>query len=143
MIFFFSLIISILYYLGAMQWFVMKLGWILRSVLGTTVCESVTCGANIFLGMSESPLLIRPYIKVCIIQLFYYHSFENNLILLAPNTFGNSRYNGIWLCNGIWFCFGSIYFVRSRACSLNYIQCDGCSCRLVLCQVVLSRNRRK
>lgn len=63
-IFFFSFIISILYYLGAMQFVVQKLGWILQTIIGTTVCESVTCAANIFLGMSESPLLIRPYIRV-------------------------------------------------------------------------------
>ncbi|XP_075166620.1 concentrative nucleoside transporter 2 [Haematobia irritans] len=63
-IFFFSFFISILYYLGAMQWIVMKLGWILAQILDTTVCESVTAAANIFLGMSESPMLIRPYIKV-------------------------------------------------------------------------------
>ncbi|ALC40788.1 CG8083 [Drosophila busckii] len=62
-IFFFSFFISILYYLGTMQWVVIKLGWILQSLLGTTVCESVTSAANIFLGMSESPLLIRPYIN--------------------------------------------------------------------------------
>ncbi|XP_030385480.1 sodium/nucleoside cotransporter 1 [Scaptodrosophila lebanonensis] len=61
-IFFCSFFISVLYYLGAMQWIVMKLGWILQSILGTTVCESVIAAANIFLGMSESPLLIRPYI---------------------------------------------------------------------------------
>lgn len=62
-IYFFSFFISILYYLGAMQWVVMKLGWILQSILGSTVCESVIAAANIFLGMSESPLLIKPYIK--------------------------------------------------------------------------------
>ncbi|KAM7344050.1 concentrative nucleoside transporter 2 [Cochliomyia hominivorax] len=62
-VFFFSFFISILYYLGVMQLVVMKLGWILQHLLGTTVCESVTSAANIFLGMSESPLLIRPYIK--------------------------------------------------------------------------------
>ncbi|XP_030246866.1 solute carrier family 28 member 3 [Drosophila navojoa] len=62
-IFFFSFFISVLYYLGAMQWVVIKLGWILQQILGTTVCESVTAAANIFLGMSESPLLIRPYIQ--------------------------------------------------------------------------------
>ncbi|XP_058831562.1 sodium/nucleoside cotransporter 1 [Topomyia yanbarensis] len=62
-IYFFSFCISILYYLGAMQWVVLKLGWILQSILGTTVCESVISAANMFLGMSESPLLIRPYIK--------------------------------------------------------------------------------
>ncbi|XP_055837691.1 solute carrier family 28 member 3 isoform X2 [Episyrphus balteatus] len=63
-IFFFSFFISILYYLGTMQWIVLKLGWILQEILGTTVCESVNSAANIFLGMSESPLLIRPYIKL-------------------------------------------------------------------------------
>lgn len=62
-IFFVSFIISILYYLGAMQWIVMKMGWLLQTLIGTTVCESLTCAANIFLGMSESPLLIKPYIK--------------------------------------------------------------------------------
>ncbi|EDV59430.1 solute carrier family 28 member 3 [Drosophila erecta] len=62
-IFFFSFFISILYYMGTMQWVVVKLGWILQQILGTTVCESVTAAANIFLGMSESPLLIRPYIN--------------------------------------------------------------------------------
>lgn len=62
-IFFFSLCISVLYYLGAMQWTLLKLGWILQSILGTTVCESVNAAANIFLGMSEGPLIIKPYIK--------------------------------------------------------------------------------
>ncbi|GAB0100840.1 Sodium/nucleoside cotransporter [Sergentomyia squamirostris] len=62
-IFFFSFMISVLYYLGVMQWVVIKLGWILQVCLGTTICESVTAAANIFLGQSESPLLIRPYLK--------------------------------------------------------------------------------
>lgn len=67
-IFFFSLMISMLYYLGIMQWVIFKMGWVLQSILGTTVCESVNAAANIFLGQSEAPLLIRPYIKVrCLI----------------------------------------------------------------------------
>lgn len=62
-IFFFSLCISVLYYLGTMQWVLFKLGWILQSIMGTTVCESVNAAGNIFLGMSEGPLIIKPYIK--------------------------------------------------------------------------------
>jgi pyrimidine nucleoside transport protein len=62
-IYFFSLCISVAYYLGAMQWILFKLGWILQSIIGTTVCESVNAAGNIFLGMSESPLVIQPYIK--------------------------------------------------------------------------------
>lgn len=63
-IFFFSFIVSLLYYYGTMQWTIQKLGWILQSMVGTTLCESVTVAANIFLGMTESPLVIKPYIKV-------------------------------------------------------------------------------
>lgn len=63
-IFFFSLCISVLYYLGIMQWVLFKLGWILQSILGTTVCESVNAAGNIFLGMSEGPLLVKPYLKL-------------------------------------------------------------------------------
>ncbi|XP_058986897.1 solute carrier family 28 member 3-like isoform X2 [Musca domestica] len=63
-IFFFSFLISILYYMGVMQWVVMKLGWLLAQLLGTTVCESVTAAANIVLSMTESAILIRPYIKL-------------------------------------------------------------------------------
>lgn len=62
-IYFFSLWVSVLYYLGAMQWFLFKLGWVLQSIMGTTVCESVNAAGNIFLGQSESPLIIRPYLK--------------------------------------------------------------------------------
>jgi pyrimidine nucleoside transport protein len=50
-IFFFSLCVSVLYYFGAIQVVLLKLGWILQSILGTTVCESVNAAANIFLGI--------------------------------------------------------------------------------------------
>ncbi|XP_064455234.1 sodium/nucleoside cotransporter 2-like isoform X2 [Ornithodoros turicata] len=63
-IFYFSFIVSILYYLGAMQWLVLKVGWLLQVTVGTTVCESMTAAANIFLGMSEAPLMIYPFLAV-------------------------------------------------------------------------------
>lgn len=49
-----------------MQWIIRKMGWLLQSILGTTLCESVTVAANIFLGMTESPLIIKPYIRVSV-----------------------------------------------------------------------------
>ncbi|KAH8320784.1 hypothetical protein KR067_009970 [Drosophila pandora] len=63
-VFFFSVVTSILYYLGWMQAFLGVLGSLLQSTVGTTTCESVNAVGNIFLGMSESPLMIRPYINV-------------------------------------------------------------------------------
>ncbi|XP_039302080.1 solute carrier family 28 member 3 isoform X2 [Solenopsis invicta] len=61
-IYFFSFMVQIMCYLGALQWIIIKLGWILQSIMGTTLCESLCAVANPFIGMSESPLLIRPYI---------------------------------------------------------------------------------
>ncbi|XP_045133798.1 solute carrier family 28 member 3-like isoform X2 [Portunus trituberculatus] len=61
-ILFFSFCIQILYYYGVMQWVVLKLGWFLQITIGTTACESVNAAANIFLGQTEAPLLIKPYL---------------------------------------------------------------------------------
>ncbi|XP_020284175.1 solute carrier family 28 member 3-like [Pseudomyrmex gracilis] len=62
-LFFFSFFVQILTYLGAMQWIILKLGWVLQSIMGTTLCESLVAAANPFIGMSESPLMIKPYIN--------------------------------------------------------------------------------
>jgi concentrative nucleoside transporter, CNT family len=62
-IIFFSSLISILYYLGIMQWIIKILGGGLSKLLGTSNAESLSAAANIFVGQTEAPLLIRPYIK--------------------------------------------------------------------------------
>ncbi|XP_042225316.1 solute carrier family 28 member 3-like isoform X2 [Homarus americanus] len=61
---YFSFCVQILYYLGVMQWVVLKLGWLLQVTVGTTVCESVNASANIFLGMTEAPLMIKPFVPL-------------------------------------------------------------------------------
>lgn len=63
-IFFFSFFVSILYYTGVMQALVLNAGWFLQVTIGTTVCESITAAANVFLGMTEAPLMIRPFLPV-------------------------------------------------------------------------------
>ena len=47
-----------------MQVVVMKGGWLLQQTVGTTACESLNAAANIFLGMTEAPLIIKPYIPL-------------------------------------------------------------------------------
>ncbi|WEM42973.1 NupC/NupG family nucleoside CNT transporter [Photobacterium sp. DA100] len=59
---FFSALVSVLYYLGIMQLIVNTLGRGLARVLGTSRPESISATANIFLGISEAPLTIRPYL---------------------------------------------------------------------------------
>ncbi|ELK33477.1 Solute carrier family 28 member 3 [Myotis davidii] len=59
---FFSTVMSMLYYLGLMQWIVRKVGWIMLVTMGSSPIESVVAAGNIFVGQSESPLLVRPYL---------------------------------------------------------------------------------
>ncbi|XP_029915163.1 solute carrier family 28 member 3-like [Myripristis murdjan] len=60
---FFSTVISILYYVGFMPWLILKIGFIMQVTMGTSPTESMAAAGNIFLGQTESPLLIRPYIS--------------------------------------------------------------------------------
>ncbi|WP_077618466.1 NupC/NupG family nucleoside CNT transporter [Bacillus sinesaloumensis] len=59
---FFSSLISVLYYLGVMQWFIKIIGGGLSKLLGTSMTESMSAAANIFVGQTEAPLVIRPYL---------------------------------------------------------------------------------
>ncbi|KAJ8413917.1 hypothetical protein AAFF_G00065150 [Aldrovandia affinis] len=59
---FFSTVISMLYYMGFMQWLILKVGFIMQITMGTSPTESMVAAGNIFVGQTESPLLIRPYI---------------------------------------------------------------------------------
>ncbi|RUL57101.1 NupC/NupG family nucleoside CNT transporter [Lysinibacillus antri] len=61
-IIFFSSLISVLYYLGLMQIVIRFLGGGLSKLLGTSQAESVNAAANIFVGQTEAPLVIRPFI---------------------------------------------------------------------------------
>ncbi|XP_060808768.1 uncharacterized transporter YutK isoform X2 [Amyelois transitella] len=63
-IFFFSMLVEVLFFWGALQWFCLKLGQLLRTATGTTVCESVIAVGNVFLGNTESLLLIKPYLPI-------------------------------------------------------------------------------
>ena len=61
-IIFFASLVSILYYLGVMQVVVRWVGGAIEKVVGTSKVESLCAAANIFVGQSESPLVIRPYL---------------------------------------------------------------------------------
>jgi CNT family concentrative nucleoside transporter len=61
-IIFFASLVSILYYLGVMQFVVRWLGGAIERVIGVSKVESLCAAANIFVGQSESPLVIRPYL---------------------------------------------------------------------------------
>ena len=62
-IIFFSSLMSILYYLGVMQWIVRLAAVLMQRTLGTSGAESLSAAANIFVGQTEAPLVIRPYVE--------------------------------------------------------------------------------
>jgi len=59
---FFSALMSTLYYLGVMQKVVSVLGGAVHRLLGTSKTESMSAVANIFIGHTEAPLVVRPYL---------------------------------------------------------------------------------
>ncbi|SAY51109.1 NupC/NupG family nucleoside CNT transporter [Neisseria weaveri] len=63
MIVFFSALVSVLYYLGIMHWLIRFIGGGLQKLLGTSKAESMSAAANIFVGQTEAPLVVRPYIN--------------------------------------------------------------------------------
>ena len=63
MIVFFSSLMAVLYYTGVMQIIIKVIGGFLQKVLGTSKAESMSAAANIFVGQTEAPLVVRPFIK--------------------------------------------------------------------------------
>jgi CNT family concentrative nucleoside transporter len=54
---------TLLYYLKVMQWVVKGMAWSMQKTLGTSGAETLSAAANVFLGQTEAPLMIRPYLS--------------------------------------------------------------------------------
>lgn len=61
-IIFVATLTSVLYYLGILQAVVKGMAWLMAKLMGTSGAESLSNTANIFVGQTEAPLLIKPYI---------------------------------------------------------------------------------
>ena len=60
---FFSAISSLLYYFGILQKIVKGMAWVMKKLLGLSGSESVAAAGNVFIGQTEAPLLVKPYLK--------------------------------------------------------------------------------
>lgn len=61
-IIFVSSLMSVLYYLGLVQPVVQGMAWLMQRTLGTSGAETLAASANVFMGQTEAPLVVRPYI---------------------------------------------------------------------------------
>jgi CNT family concentrative nucleoside transporter len=59
---FFSSLMSVLYWLGIVQWVVKLAAFIMQWTLGTSGAESLSAAANVFVGHTEAPLVIKPFL---------------------------------------------------------------------------------
>jgi CNT family concentrative nucleoside transporter len=62
-IIFFAALMSILYHLRIMEWIVRGVGGALHKIIGTGGIESMNAAANIFVGQTEAPLVVKPYLR--------------------------------------------------------------------------------
>jgi CNT family concentrative nucleoside transporter len=62
-IIFFSSLMTLLYYLGIMQFFVRLFARVMVRTMGTSGAESLSAAGNIFVGQTEAPLLVKPFVK--------------------------------------------------------------------------------
>ncbi|PIE41973.1 MAG: NupC/NupG family nucleoside CNT transporter [Gammaproteobacteria bacterium] len=60
---FFSALVAVLYYMGIMQWVVKIIGGGLQKLLGTSPAVSMSAAANVFVGQTEAPLVVKPYVS--------------------------------------------------------------------------------
>ena len=59
---FFASLMGVLYHLGVMQKLVAAMAWVMRHTMGVSGAEALSASGNVFVGMTEAPLLIRPYV---------------------------------------------------------------------------------
>lgn len=62
-IIFFSSLMTVLYYLGIMQMVVKGVAWMVQKTLGTSGAETLSATGNIFMGQTEAPLMIKPFVN--------------------------------------------------------------------------------
>ncbi len=62
-IIFFAALMAVLYHIGLMQKIVQAMAWVMLKVLRISGAESLSVAANVFVGQTEAPLVVRPYIS--------------------------------------------------------------------------------
>ena len=62
-ILFFSALSSLLYYFGVLQFVVRGMAWLMSRVMRLSGAESLAAAANVFVGQTEAPLIVKPYIS--------------------------------------------------------------------------------
>src|SRR5690606_20732860 len=60
---FFSAFSALMYHLGIMQKIVLAMAWVMKRFMNVSGAESLSAAGNVFIGQTEAPLLVKPYLK--------------------------------------------------------------------------------
>ncbi|XP_063970024.1 solute carrier family 28 member 3-like [Lytechinus pictus] len=93
-VFYFSALIGVLYYWGIMQVLIQKMAWLMQRTMKTTAIESINAAGNIFFGMSESSVMIAPYLEV-MTKSELHAVMTGGLATVAGATLGGYIFAGI------------------------------------------------
>src|SRR5256714_7109571 len=61
-IIFIAMLTAVFYHIGILTWVVHGLAWVMRKTMGTSGAETLTTAANIFVGQTEAPLIVKPFL---------------------------------------------------------------------------------
>lgn len=86
-ILFFAGLSSFLYYIGFLQFIIKKMAWVMKKTMRISGAESLSMAANIFIGQSEAPLIVKPYLsKMSNSELF--SMMTGGMATIAGSVFG-------------------------------------------------------
>ena len=91
-IIFFACLTAVLYHIGIMQYVVQGLAWIMSKSMGTSGAETLSSAANIFVGQTEAPLMVKPFLAA---------ATRSELMAIMVGGFANIA-SGVWGLYTIW-----------------------------------------
>jgi CNT family concentrative nucleoside transporter len=89
---FFAALTAVLYHTGVMQYVVQGLAWIMSKTMKTSGAETLSSAANIFVGQTEAPLMVKPFIAA---------ATNSELMAIMVGGFANIA-SGVWGLYTIW-----------------------------------------
>lgn len=93
-IIFFSALMAVLYHVGLMPRLIAALAWALRRTLGITGTEALVVAANVFVGQTEAPLCVRPYLdrlsrsQLCVLMVGGFATIAGSVLAAIVGIIG-------------------------------------------------------
>ena len=93
-ILFVSAAMSVLYHLHVLQWVVRAMAWLVTRLLRVSGAEALATTANVFMGMTEAPLMIRPYLRgmteseLLVVMVGGFATISGSMMVVYSSLFG-------------------------------------------------------